>query len=271
MHLPPLAAEVVFQIGSFPVTNSLINAVLVSVLLVLLALTLRRRLTPVPTGLQNVAEAIVETLFQYFDQVTGDRRKSVRFFPIVATLFLFIALSNWLGVFPGIGSIGRTIVEHGESEFVPLFRPANTDFNLTLAMAVLAVIGSHVLGIAAIGFWKYSDKFIKLATIWRSFRHGGVSIMVAVIEFFVGLIEVVSEIAKMISLSLRLFGNIFAGEVLLTVMAGLVAWFVPLPFLLLELLVGIIQATVFAMLTLVYLTMATTEHEEHAAGHTAGE
>lgn len=262
MHLPPLAAEIVFHIGSFPITNSLVNAVLVTLLFTIVALIVRSRMNDVPRGLQNIFEAIIETLLGYFDQVTGDRKKSIKFFPLVATLFLFIVVSNWLGVFPGIGSIGFNAVEHGEPVFIPLFRPANTDYNLTIAMAVLAVIGSHIMGVAAIGFWKYSDRFIKLATIWHSFRKGGVSVMVAVIEFFVGLIEIISEVAKMVSLSLRLFGNIFAGEVLLTVMASLVAFFVPLPFLLLELLVGIIQATVFAMLTLVYLTMATADHAE---------
>ena len=260
MHLPSLAAEIVFYIGSFPITNTLINAVVVSVGLIILAIYLRGRLQEVPSGVQNFTEAVLDTLFSYMDQVTGDRKKSIRFLPIVGTLFIFILISNLLGVFPGIGSIGRNMVERGETMFIPIFRPANTDFNLTLAMALVAVIGSHVIGVMAIGFWKYADRFIKLGGIWRSFKHGGISIMVAFIEFFVGLIEVVSEVAKMISLSLRLFGNVFAGEVLLTVIAGLVAFFVPLPFLLLEFLVGFIQATVFSMLTLVYLTMATTEH-----------
>lgn len=262
MHLPSLAAEIVFYIGSFPVTNTLINAVVVSIGLIVLAIYLRGRLQEVPSGAQNFAEVVLETLLGYADQVTGDRQKSIRFLPIVGTLFIFILISNLLGVFPGIGSIGRNIVERGKTEFVPIFRPSNTDYNLTLAMALIAVIGSHVFGVMAIGFWKYADRFIKLGTIWRSFRQGGMSIMVAVIEFFVGLIEIVSELAKMISLSLRLFGNVFAGEVLLTVIASLVAFFVPLPFLLLEFLVGFIQATVFSMLTLVYLSMATAQHAE---------
>jgi F-type H+-transporting ATPase subunit a len=257
-HLPPLAAEVIGHIGSFPVTNTLINAVLVSVLFFALAVALRGRLRAVPSGFQNVVEALLETVLGYMDQVTRDHQKSVRFLPLVGTLFLFILVSNLLGVFPGIGSVGRTVVEHGRSEFLPLFRPANTDYNLTLAMALLAVIASHVLGVVAIGFWKYADRFVKLGTLWRSLRKGGMGIFIGVAEFFVGLIEVVSEVAKVVSLSLRLFGNVFAGEALLTVMAGLIAWAVPLPFLLLETLVGVIQATVFAMLTLVYLTVATT-------------
>jgi F-type H+-transporting ATPase subunit a len=152
------------------------------------------------------------------------------------------------------------VVVNEAHETVPLFRPANADLNLTVAMALVAVIGSHVLGIIAIGFWKYSNRFIKLGGLWRSLRKGGVSIMVAFIEFLVGFIEIISEVAKVVSLSLRLFGNVFAGEVLMTVIAGLVAFVVPLPFMLLEFLVGFIQAIVFSMLTLVYLTMATTEN-----------
>jgi F-type H+-transporting ATPase subunit a len=206
----------------------------------------------------------VETILDYMDRVTHDRQKSIRFLPIVGTLFLFILISNWIGVLPGIGSIVVHIAHGSDLESVPLFRPANADLNLTVAMALVAVVGAHVLGVVAIGFWKYADRFIKLGSLWKSLRHGGVSIMVAVIEFFVGFIEIISEIAKVVSLSLRLFGNIFAGEVLMTVMAGLIAVGVPLPFMLLEFLVGFIQAMVFSMLTLVYLTMATTEvHGEH--------
>ena len=195
----------------------------------------------------------------YVDQVTHDRKKSLKFLPIVGSLFFFILISNWLGIFPGIGSIGRWLSVHGEAELVPIFRPANTDLNTTLAMAVLGVAISHVFGIIAIGFWKYANKFVKLGDIWQSFRKGGMSIMVAFIEFGVGFIEIISEVAKIVSLSLRLFGNVFAGEVLLTVMASLLAFVVPLPFIGLEILVGFIQALVFAMLVLVYLSVATTE------------
>ncbi|MFA7286637.1 MAG: F0F1 ATP synthase subunit A [Patescibacteria group bacterium] len=260
-HLPTLAAEIVFHIGNFPITNSFVNAVLVSTILVIVAAFLGRRLAAVPSGAQSFAEVGVETLLDYMDRVTHSREKSMKFFPIVASLFFFILISNWLGVLPGIGSLNILADEHGELVKLPLLRPANADLNLTVAMAVVAVVSSHVLGVVAIGFWKYSDRFIKLGTLWRSLRKGGVNIFVGIIEFFVGLIEIISEVAKVVSLSLRLFGNIFAGEVLLTVMAGLIALIVPLPFLLLEFLVGFIQATVFAMLTLVYLTMATTDLE----------
>lgn len=259
--LPPLAAETIFQISGMPITNTYINSTIVLLLFIFLGLALRNKTAQIPGKLQNFAESLLEVALTYMDQVTHNRKKSLKFLPLVGSLFLFILISNWLGIFPGIGSIGRWISVHGELELVPIFRPANTDLNTTLAMAVLGVSVSHVFGIVAIGFWKYANKFVKLGDIWKSFKKGGISILVAFIEFGVGLIEIVSEVAKIISLSLRLFGNIFAGEVLLTVMASLLAFGVPLPFMALEILVGFIQAVVFAMLVLVYLSVATMEVE----------
>lgn len=269
--IPPLAAEQIFQIGAFPIYNTYINSTLALLGFMVLGLVLRRKSAEIPGKIQNFAESILEVCLSYMDQVTHDRKRSIRFLPIVGSLFLFILVSNWLGIFPGIGSIGRLMQVHGEMELVPLFRPANTDLNMTLAMAILAVSLSHLFGIIAIGFWRYANKFVKLGDIWRSFRpprrgetrpgKGGVNIFVAFVEFGVGLIEIFSEVAKMISLSLRLFGNVFAGEVLLTVIAGLVAFVVPLPFIFLEILVGFIQAVVFSMLVLVYLSVATMEVE----------
>ena|SRR3989338_9060704 len=261
--LPPLVAEPIFQIGSFPVTNAFINSSIAVLLFFIVGLILRKRTAMIPRGIQNFAEAILEIMLKFVDQVTKDRQKSLQFLPIVGGLFLFILVSNWMGLIPGTGSIGRWLYMHGHLELVPILRPANSDLNMTLAMAVFAVVTSHVLGIATIGFFRYANKFIKLGDLFHAFRKGGVNIMVAVFEFAVGIIEIFSEIAKMLSLSLRLFGNIFAGEVLLTVIAGLIAYVVPLPFMLLEILVGIIQAIVFSMLTLVYLTMATAEIQSH--------
>lgn len=262
--VPPLAAETIFYLGNFPVTNAYINSTIVVVLFLGLGFILRKRSLEIPDKIQNFAESILEVCLGYIDQVTHDRKKTLRFLPTVGALFFFILVSNWIGIFPGIGSIWRALPVHGGIEEIPIFRPANTDLNMTLSMAVLGVALSHIFGITTIGFWKYANKFIKLGDVWRSFRKGGVSIMVAFIDFGVGLIEIVSELAKMVSLSLRLFGNVFAGEMLLTVIASLMAFAVPLPFLFLEILVGMIQAIVFSMLVLVFLTMATTEiHEAH--------
>lgn len=276
--LPPLAAETMFSLGSLPVTNSYINTTIATLLFILAAFFISRGIkkyytaSVAPKGFLNFVESIVEVILGYCDQVTRDRKKSLKFMPIAGALFLFILVSNWMGLIPGTGSIGVWHLVHGEHELVPLFRPGNTDLNMTVAMAVLAVGSSHILGIAAIGFFKYANKFIKLGDLWQAVKSlSPVKMLIAFIEFFVGLIEIFSEIAKMVSLSLRLFGNIFAGEVLLTVLASLIAYFIPLPFMALELLVGLIQAVVFSMLTLVYLNMATMEHGGHDKEHETAE
>ena len=278
MSIVPVAAEAIFSIGTFSVTNTLINAFLALGIFLVTAFFLRSAKKDVPGRFQNFVEMVIEFLLKFFDQVTGDREKSKKFFPMVGSLFLFILVCNWMGLLPGVGSIGLWKGLAGEKEFVPLFRSANSDLNLTLAMAVLSVIGSHIVGVVTIGFFAHANKFIQLGGIWKALKSmKPINILVSLIEFVVGLIEMVSEIAKMASLSLRLFGNVFAGEVLITVIGSLAAFLIPLPFMALEILVGIVQATVFAMLTLVYLTVMTMKphgeshekpaHGEHAIAH----
>jgi F-type H+-transporting ATPase subunit a len=273
LALPPLAAEPIFHISSLPVTNTVINSTLTMLGFVIFAFLINRAvkhygISKAPQGILNFFESVLELLYGYFDTVTRDRKKTIQFLPLVGTLFLFILVSNWIGLLPGIGSIGRYMLHHGEVELIPVFRPANTDLNLTIAMAVTVVLVSHFLGIAVIGFFKYANKFIKLGDMYHAIKSmKPMNIMTAVIEFFVGLLEIISEVAKLLSLSLRLFGNIFAGEVLLTVLAGILPVLLPLPFMALELIVGIVQATVFAMLTLVYLTIATTPVVSHHSDH----
>lgn len=256
MHLS-LAAEPIFHIGIFPVTNSIINTWIAVLLFFGLAVALKsKKITSVPKGLQNFLEYVMETLLGFIDSVTHNRKKSERFLPIVGTVFLFILVLNWMGQLPGTGSIGW----REGSKLLPFLRPGTSDLNTTLALAVFAVISTHVFGVVTIGFFKYFNKFIYLGGLWKAVKSlKPMDIFTALINFFIGIIEVFSEVSKTISLSLRLFGNIFAGEVLLTVMASLAAFIVPLPFMFLELLVGAVQATIFTMLTLVFLEVATSE------------
>jgi F-type H+-transporting ATPase subunit a len=248
IHIPNLPPDILFHIGSVNITNTMINAWIAIVILFVLGIFVKKSISLKPGKLQNTCEFFLESLLGYFDQVTGDRKKTIKFLPIVGAIFFFILISNWLGLLPGTGSI---TVGHNM-----LLRPANTDLNLTLAMALVSVIASHIYGFMAVGFFTHIGKFIQVKNVFKSLTKGPMAIVTAVIEFAVGLIEIVSEIAKVISLSLRLFGNIFAGEILISVISALVVAIVPTPFMLLELLVGLIQAAVFAMLTLVYLTVA---------------
>lgn len=251
MHIPGLAPDILFRIGTVPITNTMINTWLALIILLIIGFFIRKNIAIRPGKFQNAFEYFLEAILGLFDQVTGDRKKTMKFLPLVGSIFFFILLSNWLGLLPGTGSI---TINHS-----PLLRPANTDLNLVLGMTLVSLIASHVLGLFAVGFFAYFGKFIQVKPFILSFKKGPIAVFTAFVEMFIGVLEIISEMAKALSLTFRLFGNIFAGEVLIVVMTSLFAFLVPTPFMLLELLVGLIQAGVFSILTLVYLTVATTE------------
>jgi F-type H+-transporting ATPase subunit a len=272
----PAAAEKIAQLGPIPVTNSLLTGWVLVAIFVSLAVALAGKRAAVPRGIQNAAEAMIDAMLGFMDQVTRDRARSRRFLPFVGTLFPLILVSNWLGLLPGVGTIGVWGLVHGEMELIPLIRPATSDLNMTLALGITAVVASHIIGIMTLGFFKHWGKFIQIAGVWKALRSFGskplgeaaIGLFTALIDVGVGLLELVSEAAKMLSLSLRLFGNIFAGEVLLHVLSSIFAYLLPTPFMFMELIVGVVQALVFSILTLVYLTLATEPpHGEHEDEH----
>ncbi len=258
MHIS-LAAEQIITILGFPVTNSILMTWLTMLILIGVGYLAGRNPTAIPGRLQNLIEAILEFFINLADSITQDRSLTRRVLPITLTLFLLIVISNWLGLLPGVGTIGYLHQHEGQTIITPFFRPTNADINSTLSWAIISVVAIQVFGIAAIGFKQHANKFINLKGLF-SFKFQGV------IEFFVGILETFSEISKMISFSFRLFGNIFAGEVLLTVIAFLVPYIAPLPFYLLELFVGLIQGVVFVTLTLVFIKIATISHD-HSSDH----
>ncbi|MDA1189271.1 MAG: F0F1 ATP synthase subunit A [Chloroflexi bacterium] len=328
-----LAAEKVTaneQFPGFTITNTMIATWASIVLLLIISFFATRKITEVPRGLQNFFEAVFEYFINLAESVAGRERARV-FLPLVMTIFLFIVMSNWMGILPGYATIGRiespeefihhaeervekqvkeaeekgeTVDEHallvselGNTKFstfngegsvgitpfgsvsdqisavdyleaeehgehivpegqqagilVPFLRSANTDVNTTLAIALVAMVLVHFWGFRRLGFFTHLGKFI-------NFKQGP-------IWFFVGILEGISEIAKVISFTFRLFGNIFAGEVLLVAMAFLIPLIGIVPFLGLELFVGLIQAFIFSMLTLVFASAATVSHG--AEGH----
>lgn len=257
-----LFAEPVFHFNNFTVTNSLLNTWLAVMAVIIFSLYLRSKIKLVPRGVQNAVEGTMETFLDIFDSVTGSRQKTLKYFPFVFSFFVFILLNNWLGLLPGIGSIGQIIEERGEKIFVPFFRGGTADLNTTLALATIGVVFSHIFSVLAIGIWKYVNKFINLKALMeipgRVIKEPTI-LIVNPIKVFVGLIEIIGELAKVASLSFRLFGNIFAGEVLLASMAALLAFGLPVPFMFLEVIVGLIQAFIFSVLILAYITMNTAE------------
>lgn len=280
-----ISAETLFHLGPIPITNSIFASLIISALLIIFALITRISLkkTDKPTGLQNVAEWIVETLYNLVYSVTGDVKKSKLFFAPVTTFFLFILLNNWFGLLPGFGTIGfnhqadptehvtqeqtgvipveeavvpqveatdhqtaNPPIEDAEvhSVFVPYLRAGTADLNTTIALALISFTMIQIFGV----------KFSQLGYFKKFFN------FTSPINFFVGILELISEIGKIISFAFRLFGNVFAGEVLLVVISALVPILIPMPFYGLEIFVGLVQALVFAMLSLVFFNIATQHH-----------
>lgn len=240
-----LAAEKLGDFFGLPITNTLVTSWIVVALLMLIAVLVGRRTKLVPSRIQTFFETLFEGAYDYMTETLGSRAIARRFFPLLMTIFLFIAVSNMLEFTPGIGSIGFF---HGD-EFTPLLRSVNTDLNMTLALTIIAVITIEVAGVVALGFFRYAGKFINFSSP---------------LNFTVGLIELVSEVSRLVSFSFRLFGNIFAGEVLIGVVAFFVPYLLPVPLMAFEMFVGIIQGLVFAMLILFFVKLAITDpHEAH--------
>lgn len=266
-HEITLYAEPIAHIGNFPVTNALLTSTVAVFLIIVGAVVLRARMREVPRGFQNACEAVLDGALSLCDQVTGSRTVSEKVFPLAFSVFAFVIVNNWLGLLP-LGGLG--LVESGEhgAAFVPFLRGGTADLNTTLALALMAVIGANLFGIASIGFWKVFNKYVNLEALGSAVvraRKDPAVLIVAPVTFFVGLLELIGEFAKVASLSFRLFGNIFAGEVLLAAMAAIFAYALPLPFLFLEIFVGAIQALIFSILLLVYFAIAAADHGEHGS------
>ncbi len=235
----------------FPITNSFFMMLVVMVLLIVIGALIARRSTLIPGRLQVGVEIIVEFLMGLVEGAAG-RKLGRSIFPIIGGLFIFILFANWVELLPGLGSIWLARTVNGEVVHMPIIRPPTSDLNMTIAMALLSYVMFQYLGIKAHGF---KGRIKHLAT-----------------PVFVFPIEVISETARIISLSFRLFGNIFAGDVLLTIMYAIanaikftvIGLLVPVVFLYLEVLFGFIQALVFAILTLIYISLAAADvHDDH--------
>ncbi len=251
MHIS-LVAEKIFHIGDFAVTNSLLASIITSLLLILVALLINRTLRNIPNKMQSIIEMIFDFLDSLAQSIGGKNTRM--FLPLIITLFVYILLSNWLGLLPGFGSVGIYEIEEGHKVFVPLLRGATADLNTTLALALISVF--------AVQFYGISTNKLKYLSRFFNFQNP--------IMFFTGILELISEFSKIISFSFRLFGNVFAGEVLISVITALIPVIVPLPFFGLEIFVGLIQALVFSMLTLVFINIGMQVHgsESHEeSGH----
>ena len=233
IHTPPLFGEKLFSFLGIDFTNTFILAILCALLLIVFFLIGFKKKEIIPGKTQNFFEFILESLFGLFDGMSGDRKKTEEIFPLVATLFIFILISNLLEILPGVGVF-------------PFLRSPSSDLHFTLAIAIFSMGFIHFLTIKKLGGIKYLKKFIVLNNP---------------ILFFVGILEAMGEFTKTLSLGIRLFGNLFAGEILLIVISSMISFIVPLPFLGLEIFVGFIQALIFSSLITVFYGFLTTEEE----------
>lgn len=232
--------ESIFHLGPFFLTNTLLATLLADAILIVGVAFLSKNIKLIPNFFQNMVENIIETFYSLTESVASKRTPII--FPYFMSFFLFILVANWSSLIPGFGTIGF----FEEGHFTPLLRGATSDLNTTLGLALVSAFATHMIAIKATGIKEYLSRYFSFNPI----------------NLFIGILEIISEITKIISLSFRLFGNIFAGEIVLLTTAGIFAFLFPIPFLLLEVIVGLVQALVFGMLTMTFMAVLSTPHHE---------
>src|SRR5467141_2204748 len=261
----PLKPAELVHIGKFAITNSMLVTWVVAAGIIVFAQLATRKIKPIPSGVQNFWEWLVESLYNFLESIIG-RDLVKKTFWFFATIFIFILFVNWFGLIPGVGTIGWGHEINGDFHVDrPLFRGGNADLNMTTAMAIVFFALWLVWAIQANGI----GGFIKHLFAPKGETSGAIKILMIVIFFLVGWLEVVSILFRPISLSFRLFGNIYAGESILEAMSTMVpylSWLLPIPFYFLELLVGFVQALVFMLLTAVF-TLLIAQHSPGEEAH----
>ncbi len=260
---PHLPAPVLFNIFGLPITNTIIAGWISVVFLVVISWVITRRMKLVPGRLQAAFEFLLGWIYDLCGSIAGEENGR-RFFPVICTIFLFVLFNAWLSLIPGFGSIEITI--HGHH--YELLRGSNTDVNTPLAIALVSFIFVEYYGLKTLGI-KYLRKFINIGAFFGSIgkvfkgkaKEGLSGLFSGFVDIFVGGLETLSELIRIVSFTFRLFGNMTAGEILLLIAAFLIPWVLALPFYGLELLVGFVQALIFSGLTLVFVTMAVSPHE----------
>ena len=257
------AATPLFTLGPLPVTNSMVTSWVVALALIIVIRLAIRKPKLIPTRAQAIVENLVQGILDLTSPIVGSK-VALPTFPLLIALFTFILIQNWSGLFPGVGTI--YMADHKTGEWMELVRPGNADLNGTLALAVVAIAGWFYFIMRYAGpvlvlkdiFGNKADKKEVPAVIYYP---------LFVIFFLVGIIEVISIAFRPISLSLRLFGNVFGGESLMHAMSGMQKWGLPAPFYFLELLIGFVQAFVFTLLVSVYIGLICNHGDDHAGEH----
>lgn len=243
-----VAPDVITTVWGVPITNTFLMSVMIALLFVLLSWMAVKRFTLRPSRFQNVVEVLYEQMLDLVEQITANKQLARRIFPLIAALFLYIGVANLIGLIPGVTSF----TYNGEA----LFRTPTSDFNTTFGLALAMMLFIQFESVRSWGFFKYLGRFFKFKEVFQAFRKGMKEGVLAIIDFFIGLLDIFAEIAKVISLSFRLFGNMFAGEVLALLVLGAFAVVLPSLWLSLNLMFALVQAVVFGALVAAYYTLA---------------
>lgn len=273
-----LSPEILFYLGSLPVTNTLLWSFLIAFFIMFIVVLVKTRLRMVPRKLQGLVEVLIEGSYGFVKSVIGTDKKARRVYPLVMTMFLFILVSNMVVFIPGLAAISL----NNEGGSVAIFRSVMSDYGMVFIMTMISILVTQIVAIIVHGPFGYIGKFINISgfvdffkgAIRGKFKFGVLA--QGFLDFFLGVMDIIGEIAKIISLSFRLFGNMFAGEVLSIVMIFLamfiipmpfqaIAIFIPLPFIFLGLLTAVVQAFVFSVLTLIFIGMASEINEDELA------
>ncbi len=257
-EIPTITAPVLGNVGPLTIATSSITILLITILLLGLCVGVSRSKL-IPTRFQHLVEMLYEMIESFIISIIGDKHKAHRIIPYVGALMVYLLVANLLPMMPGVS--GFSIVINGEH--VPLFRGATTDFNTTFGLALAIITTVQIVGMKEQGVTGYLSHFIQIRQVVHGFRKSFGEGMIAIIGFFVGLIEIVSELAKTLSLSLRLFGNLFAHEVLTVVLLGAFAFGIPALWVGMGVLVGIVQSIVFTALATVYYSLVLKKSGGH--------
>lgn len=249
-EVPSIKSVSFFNVGPFTISNTTTTMVLIVVIVALIVSALKKKI--IPGGFQNLMEVFYESIVSFVQQITGNKETAVKITPYVGSLLVFLIISNLLPLMPLVGAVN---LDH-----VPFFRGTTTDFNTTFALAITVVILMQIIGIKSQGFFSYMSHFIQIKQVIQGFKKGVGSGAVSIVNFMVGLIEIIGELSKVLSLSLRLFGNMFAHEVLTVILLGAFAYGVPALWMGMGVLVGVVQSLVFVSLATVYFSLVAKKH-----------
>lgn len=255
-EIPSITAPVLGDIGIFSIATSTLTILFITVLLIALCVKISRSKL-IPSGFQHIAELFYEAVMGFITSIVGSKEKAAKIIPFVGSLMVYLIVANLLPMIPFLNGLSLTI----NDEHVPLFRGATTDFNTTFGLALAVIVSMQIIGMKEQGVFGYLSHFIQIKQVYKGFRQGFGAGLTSLIGFLVGLIEIISEFAKVLSLSLRLFGNMFAHEVLTVILLGAFAVAVPAIWMGMGLLVGVVQSIVFVALVTVYYSLVLKKED----------